>query len=363
MIMALWIWFTLTTVVTTHMALFEHHAQETWFRWEFVSKILLMTVVTIVVVDTWSRLRWLLLAIAGSFGLLVLKSLPWLVWTGGQYRLGGPSGTMIDDNNDFALALNMTLPLFLLLARTESDRRLRWLFAFLFAATIPTVFFTYSRGGMVGLTAVLLWMLLRDKRRIVLLPILGLALVLALFFTPAKWKERMDPTSPDFMDASARARLNAWTFSWNLAVDNPLTGGGFDTYTPSLYERYAPDPTVARNYHSIYFGVLAEHGFIGLALYLALLIICFVRLRGLAKWAWRFGDKETENYAAMFQLSLIAYLASGAFAGRQYFDLFFSIVACIAILGCLRQSQGAISPQPIAQTTVSPLYEAEFARK
>ena len=43
--------------------------REAWFRWGFVSKILLMTVVTVGVINSRARLRWLVLAIAGSFAL------------------------------------------------------------------------------------------------------------------------------------------------------------------------------------------------------------------------------------------------------------------------------------------------------
>ena len=45
----------------------------------------------------------------------------------------------------------------------------------------------------------------------------------------------MDPTRPDAIDNSAKERLNAWAFSWNLASAYPLAGGGFATFTPQLF--------------------------------------------------------------------------------------------------------------------------------
>src|SRR4051812_8024779 len=129
---ALWLWFTVTTLVNTGHPLFLHHAAETWFRWNFVSKVLLMTVVTVGVVDSFERLRKLVMVIAGCFGFYVLKSLPFMNVTAGSQRLYGPEASMIADNNDFGLALNMTLPLFFFLGKTESDRRLSYLFGFLF---------------------------------------------------------------------------------------------------------------------------------------------------------------------------------------------------------------------------------------
>jgi len=353
LLVLLWVWFTLTTLWSTQHPLFTHHAAETWFRWEFTSKILLMTVVVIGIIEGRSQFRWFLLAISGSFGLLVLKTIPFMIRTGGAYPLRGPEYSMISDNNDFALALNMALPLFLFHAKTESDRRLRWLFKFLFVATIPAILFTYSRGGVVGLTVVLFLMVMSWKHKAYMIPILAFAILFAVFFTPQHWRERMSPTRQNALDGSARGRLNSWTFSWRLAVDNPLMGGGFDTYSRELFERYAPDPRVARGYHSIYFGVLAEHGFTGLALYLTLLICCFARLRRLVKFARFWGDGHVASCAAMLQISLIAFLVSGTFLGRQYFDLFFALVACVAILKRVASSQWDQSFRPVPQTIVA----------
>ena len=72
---------------------------------------------------------------------------------------------MIADNNDFGLALNMTLPLYFYLAQTEHKRWLKRLFAALFVMTIPAIFFTYSRGALVGLAAVVMLMFLQSRRR------------------------------------------------------------------------------------------------------------------------------------------------------------------------------------------------------
>ena len=326
----LWIWFTITSLVSVNTPLFAHHAQDTWTQWEVVSKVLVMTVVTIALVDSFAHLRILVMVIAGCFGILVLKSLPFIVMTGGAYRLYGPEYSAISDNNDFGLALNMTLPLFFFLAQTESKPWLKRLFGFLFVATIPAIFCTYSRGALVGLTATLGLMVLRLKQRVALVPIVILAAVAAFLFAPDAWKERMNPQQG--LDGSALERLNAWTFSWNVAMDYPVAGGGFRTFTPELFQRYAPAVQDVRGPHSVYFGVLAEHGFVGLVLYLVLVVSCFATAHRLLKKARICGDQTVTYYANMFRFSLVAFLISGLFLGRAYFDYYFSIVACLVIL-------------------------------
>jgi probable O-glycosylation ligase (exosortase A-associated) len=335
----LWGWFTITTLVSTHTSLFAHHAEETLFRWGFVSKILLMTIVTIGVVDSFERLSMIIRVIAGCFGFFVLKALPFMLLTGGVFRLYGPENSMIGDNNDFGLALNMTLPLFFGLAQTEPRAWQRRLFGFLFLVTIPAIFFTYSRGALVGLTVLSVLMFLQLKQRLVLIPVIVLALIIALLLTPEAWQERMDPTREDAIDASAHSRLNAWTFSWRMALDSPIVGGGFDTFTPELFTRYAPNPADVHGPHSVYFGVLAEHGFAGLALYLMLALSCFITIRRVVKEARRNGDQRVVHYANMCRFSLVGFFVSGLFLGRAYFDYYFTIVACVVILKQTCQSE------------------------
>jgi probable O-glycosylation ligase (exosortase A-associated) len=333
LIVALWGWFTLTTLVSTNTPEFVHHSFDTWARWKFVSKVLLMTICTVPIVNSFERLRVLLLTIAGCFGFYVLKSIPFVILTGGVFRLYGPDRSMISDNNDFGLALNMTLPLYFFLAQTEPRRWTRRFFAMLFVLTIPAIFFTYSRGALVGLTAVIGLMFLRSRRRMVLVPVFAIAAVIAFAFAPDTWKQRMDLTSSQAIDSSALARLNAWAYARALAADYPITGGGFATFTPELFERYAPQQMeVVYGPHSIYFQVLAEHGYVGLGLYLTLTLSCFVTSRRLRKTARATGDTEIDHYAHMMQLSLIGFLVSGIFLGRAYFDYFFTIVACVTIL-------------------------------
>ena len=184
MLLFLWVWFTLTSINSGHDPVFSEKSVAAWYMWGIVSKILLMTVVGIAIVDSRQRLRWLLLTIAGCFGFLVVKNLPVMILTDGASRVYGPSYSMIADNNDFGLALNMALPFFFFLAKTELNRRVRWLMMFLFVSTIAAIIFTYSRGALIGLIVVLACMLLQAKMKGIVLPLVLLVFLAAAFFTP-----------------------------------------------------------------------------------------------------------------------------------------------------------------------------------
>lgn len=333
LLLVLWVWFTITTLHNTNMPIFAHFAADTWFRWQFVSKVLLMTLVTVAIVNSWERLRVFLFVMAASLGILVVKAIPFIIVTGGAFRLYGPDGSALDDNNALGLGLVMTLPMFLFLARTESSRRLRWLLGFVFVATIPSIFFTYSRGALIALASVLFLMALRMRQRALLMLILVVTALFAVYLMPEKWQRRMDFRQEGaLMDDSALSRINAWTYSWRLALDYPWTGGGFEAFTPELFRLYAPNSRDVHGPHSIYFGVLAEHGFIGLGLYLSLVASSFVSLRRVGRRARLWGNDRAAYYAVMLQFSLVAFLIGGAFLGRAYFDYYFMIVACTIIL-------------------------------
>jgi O-antigen ligase len=117
-----------------------------------------------------------------------------------------------------------------------------------------------------------------------------------------------------------------------LATEYPIAGGGFATFTPELFARYAPVAMDYHGSHSVYFGLLAEHGYVGLTLYLTLVASCFVGAHRLVKEARCYNDWVVVNYTNMFRFSLVGFLTSGMFLGRAYFDYFFTIVACLAVL-------------------------------
>jgi len=154
----------------------------------------------------------------------------------------------------------------------------------------------------------------------------------------------MDLTSPEAMDGSAQSRLDAWAYARALAADYPISGGGFETFTEELFTRYWPS-RVGTIYgpHSIYFQVLAEHGYVGLSLYLMLMAVCLTTTWRLTRAARARSDHTVFQYAQMFQLSLIGFLVSGAFLGRAYFDYVFTVIACIAIVRKLAHEKWAAS--------------------
>ena len=367
LLLALWAWFGITTVYITRVPEFAGHVQDAALHLEEVSKILLMTFVTILVVTSRVKLKGLVYTILFSFGVRALVVAVWYVRTGGQFTVWGPEGSFIYDNNDFGLALNMTIPMFFFMARAAEKAWVRLSLRVLMVCVIICVIGTYSRGALVGLGVITLAIVAKSRQKIVGLLSVTVAIVCILMFTTSVWQDRMSDFLQGNLDASAYSRLIAWGGGWNLATHYPVTGGGFDVFTDeAIFPSFVPPSLRGALYskihhlhssHSIYFEMLGEQGFVGLGLFLALLGGCFFRLRSLRKASKIIPELEwVEPYTHMCEVTLLAYMVNGATLGRAYFDFFYQVVALVIILQILARRELAK-----AQPEFEPRYSLEEA--
>jgi probable O-glycosylation ligase (exosortase A-associated) len=360
LLLALWGLF----VISTFSAI---EPVDAWDQLDKVSKILLVTFVTMLLFQDTYKLKLLLYVIALSIGFYGLKGGIWALATGGGNQVLGPPETFISGNTEIGLALNMVIPIVLLLSRFEERRWLRNGLRAVFFFSIIAVIFTYSRGAVLGLGVMLTLTFVKSRAKFIVLP---LAIVLALFgkaIVPEQWLTRMGTIQTYEEDRSANMRLNSWYVAYQLALDNPFIGAGFRPFSPGIYLRYSPEErwNDQQDAHSIYFQVLAEHGFTGLGLYLALIASTLISLRRIARQARRVPELAFHFFAAqMIEVGLIGFLISGAFLSMSYFDLFFHLVAITAILKVLvlQRAETAVATVPAAPPVAPPRRTPQPAR-
>jgi len=353
----LWIWFCIVFLHAMQVPLFRGHLDDAKLEWIRVSKVLLITFTMILLVTTHQRLKSLVMVTAMSFGLLAMKGAIFGVRTGGESRVWGPPDSFIADNNAFGLAVNMSLPMLFFLARDEKRRPYRLLLYLAFACGILSVVLTYSRGGLLGLAAVILALTLKSRYKLVgaFLAILCFAGVIT--FAPPQWMSRMTGLAHGDVDMSGHQRLVSWGTSWNFAMDYPITGGSFNALPDvEIFQRYQneqlPGGFLSSGPHSIYFQTLEEQGFVGLALYLILVASCWASLLGLRRHSARSPSSQwIVPYTHMIEVSLFGFLVSGAFLGLANFDLFYQLVAMVIILKMLYRSDTPVtSPVPVTDS-------------
>lgn len=341
LLLLLWGWFTFTFLLATQEPRFVGHMF--WAQRELVrlSKNLLMIFVMISLVTSVRKLKYLLLLTASCFGLLAVKAVLFGIATSGQSRVWGPPGSFIEDNNSFALALNMVLPILFFLAREENNRLVRRVLYAGFVCCVLSVVLTYSRGGQLGLCAVLVVICVKARRKALGVILMAVGVLGIVTFAPEKWMERMSTTARGQLDQSAEQRLVAWRTAWRLVQDYPIAGAGFDSLPDEeLFMSYQAEPLPggfrSTGPHSIYFQMMADQGFVGLGIFLAFTGTCIASLRGLRRKARQFSEAGwVVNYTHMIEAALIGYLISGAFLGLGYFDLFYQIAATTIVLKIL----------------------------
>jgi probable O-glycosylation ligase (exosortase A-associated) len=347
----LWMWFSVTFIYALQVPLFQGHVADAQLELVRVSKVLLITFTMILLVTTHQRFKALVAVTAMSFGLLAIKGAIFGIRTGGEARVWGPPDSFIADNNSFALAVNMALPMLLFLARDEKKRAYRWLLYLALACGVFSVVLTYSRGGILGLAAVLFLITLKSRYKVVSGFLVVLSFVAVISFAPTQWMSRMEGLMQGNVDGSGRQRLVSWGTSWNFAKDYPITGGSFNALPDvELFQRYQPEPLPggfqSSGPHSIYFQTLEEQGFVGLALYLLLVGSCWVSLFNLRRRAARSPTSQwIIPYTHMIEVSLFGFLVSGAFLGLANFDLFYQLVAMVVILKVLYRDEGIAHSQ------------------
>jgi probable O-glycosylation ligase (exosortase A-associated) len=336
---------------------YSFHPQLEFDRWLHPAKVIFMALVALVLVgnrDQLQKLVWVLVLSLGFFG---VKGGLFTIATGGSYRVFGPSGGAIQDNNTLALALIMMVPLFRYLQQHSESFWVRRASLVAIALCAVSVVGSQSRGAFLAMAAMggFLWIKSRQKG------LAGLAVLLALpiawLLMPESWTARMSTIQTYEQDGSATGRINAWWMSWNLAVDRFPIGGGFVVDSAEVFMRYAPDPTQVLVAHSIYFQILGQHGFIGLALFLMVFGFAWLNFSWIVRSAKAMPGMEwARDLAAMCQVSLVGYAVGGAFLNLTYFDLpYYIVVISIILRGLVRlELAGAQNPASLYKVQEAP---------
>ena len=321
MIIAMMVWITVTSM-------FADKPDIAWPDWNRTVKMFAMTLIMIPLLTNRQRLHGVIWAIVISIDFYGVRGGLFTFIVGNGGRVSGPPNTMIGDNNQLATALIMILPLIRYLHTQTSHRYLRMGLMVAMGLTIVSVFGSYSRGALIGLGVMFLWMLWSSRHKAAIAGAALFGVIMLAWVMPASWFARMDTMQTYQEDDSATGRLDAWKFAYRLALQRPLTGGGFRVYVDSpLFMQLVPDAAHARAFHSIYFEALGEHGFVGLGIFLGIIVAGFLKTAQLRKKT-RDDPQRAWVYelASMVQVSIAGYAASGAFLELTFLDLFYAIV-------------------------------------
>lgn len=339
--------FTAWMAVTTFAGLKPDYSYEMLDR---NLKTMLLVLAIMALMNSKTRLHSLALILGLSLAYWAIRGALFMVAIGGtESRVWGPEGSMITDNNHLAAAMLMVFPLLNYLRLHSENRYVRLALLGAMGLTLIAVLGTYSRGAFIGLAAILPFFWWRSRNKALSLVVLSGLAIGALAAMPGQFFDRMNSIKTAEDDRSFAGRLDAWQTAINIANARPMIGAGFRAYEMSdVYARFNPETILNTGLamHSIYFQVLADQGYPGLVLFLAIGFFSWRNARYVARAARSRPDLAwAGDLASMVTVSFVAYFTAGAALSLAYYDFYYCLVALLVALRDHVSKQTAQQPQ------------------
>jgi O-antigen ligase len=283
-----------------------------------------------------------------------------------QQRLSGSIG----EKNRFAQNMLMLVPLGLFqlwIYRSTWARALALLFTGLIIIGGALAF---SRGAAVGFILLIIIMALLRYIKFYQLMLLVLGAYLVLWLFP-QYGVRLstlsaftDVTSTDSSstalsgaDGSIRGRATDILAALLIFQDHPLVGVGpgmvplyTQEYSRGIGFRYLTNnPQV----HSLFPGVAAESGLLGLICFVLLL---YIPLRDLvrARKQWLQSHPDWSYLATAFFQVLVSYIVTGLFLHMSYMRFFYLMLALAVVAASFRNADVVVEPEATEETALVP---------
>jgi len=326
-----------------------------WAKWDVSFKTLLFSAFLPFAIRSRIQIEAFVQVLVFSCAAHLLPWGPKTLLTGGGYEqslgLLGSNAMPLAESSVVSAVSIMFIPLLVVLTRHNRiippGRLPRLLFYGMIGSFLIGAVGTFARTGLVALAVMGSGMLWRSKRRAGFAVAAVVAGGLLFAVTSNQWVARVSTIGDYQTENSALVRVLVWQWTWDFALEHPL-GGGFEVYAtnklvlPTAGADGEPRMQYGRAFHNIYFAVLGEHGFVGLALYVSIMALAFLglqgvrrMLRGLPEHAWCF------DMAGALQVSLATLLICANFVDISFNGLLWEL---IALAVCLRQYALRVRP-------------------
>jgi putative inorganic carbon (HCO3(-)) transporter len=311
-------WITLTTT----LALIPDVAWEKWdwaFKTVMFSAFIPLTIRSRVQIEAFLQVYMFSLAAnLVPFGLKMAIS-------GGGYgqdlSLGG-GNTGLSEGSTLAAVSVMTIPIYLYLRQhailVPKTILFRSVYFVLAGLAVLTTIGTFERTGLIGLLTLGIVALVKSRRKILTLLVGLIVSGIAAYAMTDAWTARISTIGDYAKESSALARILVWRWTLDFASSHPF-GGGFGAYRLDHIE--LPDGAIRFGvaFHSIYFEVLGEQGWIGLFLFLSIAAASLLALQRASKQARPHAELSwCRDLVATIQVSLIVLLVCGSFIGIAF---------------------------------------------
>lgn len=283
-------------------------------------------------------------SLAGQFLPFAAKT----ILSGGRYGVNyglveGNGG--LAEGSRLATVCLLIIPIIIFLMRNTIIlprwRIVRYGYMGMVVACLAACFGTFERTALVGIVVLAVGFLLRSRHRLIYSGICAAGIIFGSSYvlsSGSEWVTRMKTITTYTQDNSAYVRILVWEWTLDFVKTHPY-GGGFNAFLvdeiklPGTHDHPEPVIDKGRAFHSIYFEVLGEHGWVGLGIFLSLFATSFLTLQSVATRAKRLvGMEWCYDLARMVQISLLVPMTCGAFIGIAFQSEIYYLFALAVML-------------------------------
>ncbi len=288
------------------------------------TSFLLLFFVTVTVVDSLRRLRWVLLVAVGSVAFASL----YVVREWQKYHsvyAGFRPGWVVGDPNYFTISALLTLPIAFVLMLGAKEFWERLFCTGCLLLTLVAVILGASRGGFLGLVAAFLFAVWHSRARLRNLALVGaLVLPLSLLSPISPLQRLLHPTSMD--TGAADSRTAVWKAGLHMMAAHPIAGvglGNFKLMVPQYSHDKNPPDNIA---HNAYIEIGAEMGLPALFAFQGILVFSYRTLSRVRVRASRAGLPFVWQAASSLQAGLVGSGVAIFFVSGQYQKLLWLVI-------------------------------------
>jgi putative inorganic carbon (hco3(-)) transporter len=244
---------------------------------------------------------------------------------------GAGGSSFLGDPNDLSLLIDMMLPFVLCMFVYEKRRLIKLLYLGTVLVCMAGIVSTSSRGGFVGLAAMLVVLWWVSPRKVLVLVLVGIVGVGIYQLADQRYLARLS-TIQATDQGTAKERLESWKAAWAMFEDHPL-GVGPDNFPIHFHEYQAKNFTHnmwGRAAHSLWFTLLAELGIPGVILYVLIFRANWRSIRRLHSLP---SSAPLHRLAFLlsiaFTASIAGYFAAGTFLSVLFYPHYWFVTAMI----------------------------------
>jgi len=246
----------------------------------------------------------------------------------------GGSGNYTDENT-LAMLFVMAIPFFYYLGQENRNKFIKIALYLLIPFAWHSVFLTGSRGGLVGLAAITLHMVIRTPKKIYAV-LLVIGLVMAFIYQSGDYmKHRASTISRYEEESSAQQRIEAWTMASRMCKDHPLLGVGLGNFTVAWEKYSSSTPRVA---HSSIIELAAENGVLAGLAFAVIFVLSWLDLRNIRRKAMEihgFDDQRASKILSIVNAlegACFGYFVCGLFLSLGSYEIFYFIIMIVVSL-------------------------------